>query len=1120
MKSTKISSWFACLSILAAFSCSLELPPDVQEAYHELPEKIDFNFHIKPILSDRCYKCHGPDDNARKVDFRLDLKEMAFAKLKESKGHAFVKGNVSKSVAWRRITSNDPDFHMPPPESKLSLSIEEKALITKWIKQGAEWKEHWAFIPPDKPNIPQVEGKTLNAIDNFVLRKVEENDLSPSMEADKERLIRRVTVDLTGLPPTLKEIDEFLADKSDQAYEKLVDRLLDTDAHAERMAMEWMDVARYADSHGLHADGWRLMWPWRDWVIKAFKNNLPYDDFVTWQIAGDLLPNATIEQKLATAFHRNHEMTAEGGIVPEEFRVKYVLDRTYTTATAFLGLTMECATCHDHKFDPISQKELYQMSSFFNNVNELGMTGNDGNYGPMMLLPDPETQEVISGLDDKIENTREQLKLTEEQVASTIDFVEMIASKPTKLPTPDGHYPFDQMAERTDEYRYSKGGRAGNNQSNRIQNPFAQNLDNNTRSQATLGVEMVGGKNGKALRFDDDFDLVRLENIGIFELSEGFSAGGWIRTEKSGEHQGIMGNFGDQNSTWRGWIFYLDTLNRLAVRLLSSPPHNYLHVTSGISLPNNEWHHVFFTYDGSAKAKGLRLFINGREAESDIGFDQLYKSIKPVTPNESALVPVQNPWKLQDRPLSLGVVGGQFFYLDNGALKGSLDNIKIFHQYLTAVEVQRLFDQENRSKASPISDFDEDQLLDHYLQRYSSKYIRLKEDLERLSTKRVNLLENIIEVMVMQEAPTPRKTFVLTRGQYNSPTEEVGPAMPEKILPFPEDLPKNRLGLAQWLFDVQNPLTARVTVNRYWQMIFGRGIVETPHDFGSQGALPSHPQLLDWLAIHFVESGASRTDPGYAGERRGWNVRELIKLMVLSATYRQSSVATEEHMEKDANNIYLARGPSYRLQAEIIRDNALAASGLLNRQVGGASVKPYQPEGLWQEKNEFSMILLTYKADQGTKLYRRSMYTFIRRTSPPPAMAIFDAPTRAVCTVKRENTNTPLQALVLLNDPQFVEAARVLAERMQKEGGEKLEDQIRYAFRLVTGRQPSSTEIDLLIGQYQTETKRFEEDPESAGELLKVGEYAFDENLDKTRTAALAMVASTMINHDEAYMKR
>ncbi len=1103
----KIHSILLAIAILTLFvGCGYQLPEDVAAAYNDLPETVDFNFHVKPILSDRCYKCHGPDDNARKAEFRVDLEEVAFSKLKKEGGYAFVPGKVGKSVAWRRIISDDPDFHMPPPESNLSLTAKEKALITKWIEQGAEWKEHWAFIPPEKPEIPQLEGKLINPIDNFVLQKVQQNGLSQSAEARKERLAKRVTVDLTGLPPTPQEMDEFLADESSDAYESLVDRLLETDTYAERLALEWMDVARYADSHGLHADGWRLMWPWRDWVIKAFKKNMPYDDFITWQIAGDLLPDATTEQKLATAFHRNHEMTAEGGVVPEEFRVKYVLDRTTTTATAFLGLTMECATCHDHKFDPISQKEFYQMTSFFNNVSELGMTGDDGNYGPMMLLPDPETGEAISRLNKKIENIEKRLKLTEEEVASTIDFVELVKSRPATIPTPDGNFPFERIAERTDEYRYRKGEGAGNNLSNRISNPYSQNLDNNTKTQATWGVELVDGKNGKALRFDNDFDLVRLKEIGIFELSEGFSAGGWIRTEKSGEHQGIMGNFGDKNGTWRGWIFYLDTLDRLAVRLISSPPHDYLHVTSEISLSNNEWHHVFFTYDGSAKAKGLRLFINGNQAETSIGFDQLYKSIKPVRPIISALAPVQNPWKLEDRPLLLGVVAGQFFYLDNGALKGNLDNIKVFHQYLTSVEVKRLFHQENLSKAGPVEGFDKDQLLEHYLNRYHANYIQLKQNLERFSTERVNLVEGVTEVMVMEETPTPRKTYVLYRGQYNSPIEEVGPATPEKVLPFPEDLPRNRLGLARWLFDSRNPLTARVTVNRYWQMIFGRGIVETPHDFGSQGALPSNPELLDWLAVHFMESG--------------WDLRELVKLMVTSATYRQSSVATHEHMEKDANNIYLARSPSYRLQAEIIRDNALSASGLLNPLVGGASVKPYQPEGLWKEKNEFSRILLTYKADHGDKLYRRSLYTYIRRTSPHPAMIAFDAPTRSVCIVKRENTNTPLQALVLMNDPQFVEASRILAERMQKEGGENLEEQTRYAFRLVTARNPSQTELGLLTEQYQHEIEKFKNDPKGAEELLKVGEFPFDKSLDKTHTAALAMVANTMINHDEAYMKR
>ena len=1114
-----------------------------------LPDKIDFNFHVKPILSDRCYKCHGPDDNARKADLRLDLKEVAFAKLKESRGRALVKGNIGRSVAWKRITSDDPDFQMPPPESNLNLSAKEKAMITKWIEQGAEWKRHWAFIPPTTPEIPEIEGQqSHNPIDNFVLAKLKEQGLSPSPEANKERLIKRVTVDLTGLPPTIKEIDDFLSDESDQAYERLVDRLLHTDAHAERMGMEWLDVARYADSQGMHGDMERYHWPWRDWVINAFKKNMPYDDFITAQIAGDLLPDATREEKLATAFHRNHPVTAEGGAINEEFKQKYVQDRTNTTATAFLGLTLECATCHDHKFDPISQKEYYQMSAFFNNLHELGMVAEGGgSSGPVLLLPDPESEEELVRLGIRIDETMAQLELTRSEVARTKNFIESIQNPAINPPTPVGVYPFESVRPETIIFTaHAHANSTVKLWARRLlaNNPVKLIVDENPKSVACGEPRLVPGRFGNALRLKEEYDLVFLKEGGNFEVNQPFAAGGWIFTEKEGELQTIMGTSGDVVTFWRGWDLLLDSLNRPSVQMTSYWPHNYMQITAEVSIAKARWHHVFFTYDGSGRAGGLRLYVNGKKIRSTTDNDNLYRTIL-------------HEWEpFQDWPERPVIVGrsGRYWRGENAVFAGRIDHLMMFNKYLTPLEVKAvsqagdIFTPGNHNPESPGSspderNWNEHDYLDHYLSRNHSGFQRLTKELQILVGKKLSVMENVGEIMVMEDMPEPRKTYILDRGQYDSQMEEVEPGTPQKVLAFGEELPKNRLGLAHWLVDKKNPLTARVTVNRYWQMIFGRGIVETAHDFGTQGALPTHPELLDWLAIHFIESGLPRTDPGYAGEgrgpsrtdpgyagegrgpsrtdpvyageRRGWDLRKLLKTMVLSATYRQSSVATPKHLNGDAKNLYLARGPSYRLPAEMIRDNALAASGLLTQKVGGVSAKPYQPEGVWSFGSSGS-----YQVDSGDNLYRRSMYTFIRRTSPHPAMIAFDAPNRSVCIVKRENTNTPLQALVLLNDPQFVEASRVLAERMQKEGGDALEDQTRYAFRLVTGRQPSSPELDLLIEQYQDEAKRFEEDPKSALDLLKVGEYVFDKNLDERHTAALAMVASTILNHDEAYMKR
>ncbi len=1099
------------LPLILSFGCQPSLPDDVKLAYQELPDKVDFNFHIKPILADRCYKCHGPDDNAREADFRLDIEEKAFAKLKESGGHAFIKGNIAKSVAWKRITSEDQEFHMPPPESNLSLSAKEKALITKWIEQGAVWKEHWAFMPPKIPPVPFTTGTSLedgvpedlpanwkagNSIDHFILAKLKEQGLSPSSVADKERLIRRVTMDLTGLPPTIQEIDDFISDDSPEAYEKLVDRLLTTDAHAERMAMEWLDVARFGDTQGMHVDAERFNWPWRDWVIGAFKKNMPYDDFIIWQMAGDLLPNATQDQKLATAFHRNHPVTAEGGVISEEFRQRYVQDRNNTTAMAFLGLTLECATCHDHKFDPISQKEYYQMSAFFNNLKEIGMVAEGGDAsGPVLLLLDPEVKEDLAEVSEQIDRTIAQRELTKSEVAANRKFIESIQQNTIRPPAPDALYPLESV-------RPKKTKLDNTTQFTRvfINNPLNKIVDDNPKSLASGETHVVKGKIGNALRLAKEDDMILLTDVGNFEINEPFSAGGWINTEKEGENQTIMGTSGDLVSYWRGWDLLLDNLNRPSIQMTSFWPHNYMQITADLAIPKEEWHHVFFTYDGSARASGLQLYVNGKKTKSKTNYDNLYRSIVHESPRSNV-----DRWEevdgLKQRPVIVGR-SGRHWTGENSIFTGSFDHLSMYNRHLTALEVAGIAKRHTNDPIDKVT-FDEDDYEDHYLNRMHPGFQNLTKELRDLVAKKLRLLDDVKEIMVMEDMPESRKTFVLNRGQYDSPTEEVLPGTPQKVLAFKEGLPKNRLGLALWLTDPENPLTARVAVNRYWQMIFGRGIVETPHDFGTQGALPTHPDLLDWLALHFIESD--------------WNLRDLIKTMVMSLTYRQSSVATPEHMAKDPRNLYMAHAPSYRLQAEMIRDNAIAASGLLAKKVGGASVKPYQPDGVWGFSALFSG---PYEVDSGANLYRRSMYTYVRRTAPHPAMVAFDAPNRSVCIVKRENTNTPLQALVLLNDPQFVEAARVLAQRMQLEGGESLEDKIRYGFRLLCGRKPGNGEKQLMKKQYELSLERYKKNPKEANELLQVGEYAFDNNLDKIQTAALAMVANTMMNFDEAYMKR
>ncbi|MEM6966413.1 MAG: PSD1 and planctomycete cytochrome C domain-containing protein, partial [Bacteroidota bacterium] len=715
----------------------------VVAALHEqvVPEKVDFNFHIKPILSDRCFACHGPDANSREAGLRLDTEEGALAALGKNKDHhAVIPGDTENSTLIQRIYSEDPHDVMPTPESNLTLTDFEKKLLTKWIEQGAEWKKHWSFLPIEKPEIPKVEeGKIHNPIDNFVLAKLKSQGFQSLGAAKKENLIRRVSFDLTGLPPTLAEIDNFLKDESPDAFEKVVDRLLSSDAYAEVMTTRWLDLARYADSHGYQDDLERIMFPWRDWVIHAFKKNMPYDEFVTWQLAGDLLPDPTREQIIATAFNRNHKITQEGGVIPEEYRVEYVSDRTQTFGTAFLGLTFECAKCHDHKYDAISQKDYFSLFSFFNNVPEQGL------IEPYGAIPKP------------------YITLTKEEIEDQLKFI--------------------------------------------------KNLDG------------------------------------------------------------------------------MDT----------------------------------------------------------------------------------------------------------------------------------------------------------------------------------------IPLMVMEEMPQKRQAYILNRGAYDKPTTPVNPEMPQNILGFDDKFTNDRLGLSKWLFSKENPLTARVTVNRLWQQCFGRGIVATPDDFGNQGSLPTHPELLDWLAMEFMENG--------------WDQRAILKTIVMSATYQQTSKVTEQLQEIDPENNLLARAPRLRLSAEMIRDHALATSGLLDRTIGGPSVKPYQPDGLWAETiGGGGGSLAKYIQDKGSKIYRRSIYTFWKRTVPPPSMMTFDAASRDICTVKRQSTSTPLQALVMLNDPQIVEASRVLAYRSIEEQ-EATADRIAMMFQLATSRAIQEDELNQLLVYFEEERNRFENSPESAKALLEVGEY-------------------------------
>ena len=759
----------SCIIVSYYSSCSFKK----EEA--EDADKISYNFQVRPILSDKCFNCHGPDANKRQAGLRLDIQSEAYKSLKEHpRAHAIVPRDPEASELFLRISSTDTAIRMPPPASNIPpLNEEEVALIKKWIKQGARYEPHWAFIAPVKKPLPGIKDKdwVKNEIDYFILRELEKKDLSPNKEADKERLMKRLSLDVTGLLPTPEETEAFVNDESENAYEKLVDRLLSHPTYGERMALPWLDVARYADSHGYQDDNYRSQWPWRDWVIHTFNRNLPYDQFVTWQLAGDLLPDSSKEKLLATGFNRNHKITEEGGVIDEEYRVEYVSDRTTTFGRAFIGVTVECAKCHDHKFDPISQREYFQLYAFFNNIKEVGI------------------ESTVGGPETYAKNPRMEIKKEDLQ--------------------------------------------------------------------------------------------------------------------------------------------------------------------------------------------GILSFIN-----------------KPDT--------------------------------------------------------------------------------------------------------------NKLEVSVMKELDTINRTCVLTRGNYDAPAEEVMASTPASVLAYPEHLPKNRLGLSKWLFDPAHPLTARVFVNRMWQEFFGRGIVKSAADFGMQGALPSHPALLDWLAVDFRE--------------KGWDMKRLVKQLVMSATYRQSAEVTENKLKVDPENIFLSHAPRLRVPAEIVRDIVLVSSGLLNRSIGGPSVKPYQPPGLWELATSGRGQLSTYRQDHGDKLYRRGMYTFIKRTVPPPSLMIFDASNRDECEVKRTRTNTPLQALVMLNDPAVAEASLALAEAViiMKAPDTTM---LNSAFRRIICRRPVKKETDILLNTLKEQQSFFNTYPEKAEKITEVGEYKRKTKTPAARLAALMMVVQTIYNMDEAITK-
>jgi mono/diheme cytochrome c family protein len=1006
----------------------------------------DFNRDILPLLSENCFACHGPDENVRKAGLRLDQEAPAFAKL-ESGSTAIVAGKPNESELVARINSDDPDVQMPPRDSGKRLSKKQIELISKWVSSGAKWSKHWAFETPQKAEPPKLASNWAfhNSIDLFIQKRLHDMKLSPEKTADKATLIRRVTFDLTGLPPTILEIDAFLADETPGAFERVVDRLLKSERYGEHMGRVWLDAARYADTHGLHLDNERQIWPYRSWVINAFNSNTPFDQFTIQQLAGDLLPKPTLAQRVATGFNRCNVTTSEGGSINEEYLVRYAVDRVETTATVWLGLTAGCAACHDHKFDPLTQKEFYQLFSYFYSLSERAMDGN-------ALLPPPSVKVATAEQTEQLAALNKELSGVRASLAKTL--AETEASY--KDPTPDA-----QLGELSEEEFVW----------------FDDALPEGAPNEGNDGAnswKFVSGPDHPV--FSGQKSSLR---TGAGLTQHFFSR---VKTKfKLGANDRLFA------------YVYLDPKN---------PPE-----TVQLQFNNGTWEHRAFW--GADKGHGA-----GRNNASNLRLGDLPEKGKWVR-LEVAAAQVGLPAGSQLNGWAFTQYGGTVYWdkpgriSNNGLDAKQKSSIAIWEQYRKKVKqpalsapVQKILDVEKSKRTKEQTA----QLRKHYIRHVNPASAKafetpLKKEAE-LNQKIVAVNKAIPSSLVMEDLKQKRQAHILERGQYTKKLDAVSSRIPEWISPAKKGMPENRLGLAEWLVKPDHPLTARVTVNRYWQHFFGTGLVKTSEDFGIQGQRPSHPELLDWLAVDFVQNG--------------WDVKRMHKLLVTSATYMQSSRVTPEKLAIDPDNRLLARGPRFRLDAEVIRDQALSISGLLVGTIGGPSVKPYQPAGLWKPVGFGGSNTSVFKQDAGPKLYRRSMYTFWKRTSPPPSMTAFDAPDRETCQVRRARTNTPLQALVMMNDVQFVEAARRLAEKIMLEGGADNKSKVTFAFRSIVARFPNDAEQAAILSLFAEYLKDFENDADAATKFLKAGESPRNMKLNANKLAAWTMVSHLLFNLSES----
>ena len=1029
---------------------------------------VQYNRDIRPIISENCFVCHGADSGSRKAKLRLDSFEEATAK-REDGIVIIAPGKPDESEVVRRIFDEGDDL-MPPEKSHKVLTTQQKNLLKRWIGEGAKYEPHWSFIAPVKAPLPKVKNPkwVRNPVDDFVLARLERENLKPAPEADRRTLARRLSYDLTGLPPKPAEVEAFVADKSPDAYEKLVDRWLASPQWGEHRGRYWLDAARYADSNGIHFDNYREMWTYREWVINALNANMPFDQFTIEQLAGDLLPKATRDQKIASGFNRCNITSNEGGAIDEEYLVLYARDRTEATSQVWLGMTTGCAVCHDHKYDPLSQKEFYQLSAFFNNTTQRAMDGNIKDTPPVMVVPTPE--DAVRWAAIKGDTAEAEKQVNERQQAARPLFDSWrerpVLDEALTRGLTNGLVFYASLAEGTGEVVAAEV--AGVKQEVRV---------------GTNTLWQDGVLAAKAW-FVPKEATPEFPGVGDFARDQQFSYAAWV---KPGEDKnGALFARMTEGPGHRGWDLFLEG-KQLMVHLISAWEENAIKVVAKKDLSKDKWSHVCVTYDGSSKAKGVKIYVNGEAQALDTDKDSLTNSIRTEVPFTIG------QRHRGDRLDGAGIQDVRIYARELGKDEAS----QLAHvprlQWLAAKPV------ESRTKDET------EELFGLWLNQLDAPYNKLVATREDLKREDGAIRKRGTVAHVMQEKSETAEAFLLFRGQYDQRRDKLAPETPKVLPPMATDLARNRLGFAQWLVRPEHPLTARVTVNRYWQELFGTGIVRTAGDFGVAGEMPSHPELLDWLAVEFRDGG--------------WDVKKFFKLLVTSATYRQSAVNASEKLLRDPQNRLLAHGPRFRMDAEMVRDTALVASGLLVPKIGGPSVKPYQPDGVWEAVAMPESNTKSYKHDSGEGLYRRSLYTFWKRAAPPASLDILNAPNRETCTVRRERTDTPIQALVTLNDPQFVEAARNLAERTLKDGGVADAARIDFMAQRLIARPLRPAERKIVANGLKDLLAHYRASPKEAEALVKVGESKADTTLDKPTLAAYTMVANQLMNLDEVLNK-